>query len=58
MISVETEFHIVSVEKREWQAIKDFCKEEGITPDYYFWEFAELDDLDWLTLLLHTHSFH
>ena len=46
MISVETEFHIVSVEKREWKAIKDFCKEEGITPDYYFWEFAELEDQD------------
>lgn len=43
MISVETEFHIVCVDKREWKAINDFCKKEGITPDYYFWEFAELE---------------
>ena len=46
MISVETEFHIVSVEKREWKAIQEYCNEKGITPDYYFWEFAELHDED------------
>ena len=44
MISVETEFHIVSVEKREWKEIQKFCDAEGITPDYYFWEFAMLED--------------
>ena len=39
LIKVETEHHVVEIEKREMAKVIDFCRENHITQDYYMFEF-------------------
>ena len=51
-LSVETDYHIVEIEKKSFAELKKFCKNNQITMDYFFFEFQEFAKWSILFLVL------
>jgi hypothetical protein len=41
VLSVETDYHIVEIEEPAYKELLEFCCENNISMDYFFFEFQE-----------------